>query len=151
MLRTNSQGSQLWQLRCHAHTVLHSTHTSFSTTTRAPNSIFQLVLTQTLPHSSPTPPSKLLIASTLLLPPQPPSLYVRGTLVVRAVQQTDYAEQDGLGSLHGGPSLRGGFVAVLVIFGWVEDGYAEESVWVYIWVEGDRFLEFERGWEERVG
>lgn len=32
--------------------------------------------------------------------------------------------------MDGGPSLVGGFIAVLVVFGWVEDGYADFAVFV---------------------
>lgn len=79
----------------------------------------------------------------LLFAQHPRRLDVRGALFVGAIEQTDDAEEDRLGGLDGAPALGGGLVAVLVLFGRVQDGDAELAVLVDVGVERDGSLEGE--------
>jgi hypothetical protein len=99
-----------------------------------------LILPQTLPNTLPRPPPKLLRLLTpllFLLPPQPCSLHIRRTLIIRAMQQTNHTKQNRLRRLHGAPPLRRAFITILVIFRRMQDANAHEAIRVYIWVEGD--------------
>lgn len=86
----------------------------------------------------------------LLLAQHPRCLDVRRALLIGAVEQADDAEEDRLGRLHGAPTLGGGLVAVLVLFGRVQDGDAELAVFVNVGVERDGVLKGELGRHVRV-
>lgn len=75
------------------------------------------ILPQTLPHTLATPFPKLL----RILAPQPGRLDIGRALVVGTAQHADDGEDDGFGGLDGRPALGGGFVAVFVFFGGMED------------------------------
>nr|POE53546.1 hypothetical protein CFP56_28768 [Quercus suber] len=80
----------------------------------------------TIPHAFPHALAELLA----VLAPQLAGLDVRGAFVVGAAEHADDGEQDGLGGLHGRPALRGGLVAVLVVFGRVQDTDADDAGFV---------------------
>ena len=63
-----------------------------------------------------------------VLPPQPSGLNIGGAFIVRAAKHADDAEEDRFRGLHWRPALRGRFVAVLVLFGWMKDGDAHVAV-----------------------
>lgn len=86
----------------------------------------------------------------LLLAQHPRRLDVCGALFIGAVKQADDAEENRLGRLDGTPALGGGFVAVLVLFGRVQDGDAELAVLVDVGVERDGILKGELGRHVRV-
>ena len=65
-----------------------------------------------------------------VIAPQRRRLDIRRRFVVGARQHGYDREQDGLGRLHGGPALGGGFVAVLVFFWRVKDRDADFAVLV---------------------
>lgn len=65
----------------------------------------QLVLSQTLPHTSSASFPKVLVLALPLLAEHPSGLDVSRALVVGAMEQADGAEQDGLGSLNRGPAF----------------------------------------------
>lgn len=109
-----------------------------------------LVLSQALPHTLPTPSPVILVLPLLLLAQHPRGLDVRGALFIGAVEQADDAEEDRLGRLDGAPALGGGLVAVLVLFGRVQDGDAELAVLVDVGVERDGVLKGELGRHVRV-
>lgn len=67
---------------------------------------------QTIPHALP----HTLLELGRIVPPEPRGLDVCRTLVIRARQHGDDAEQDRLWRLDGRPALGGGFVAVFVLF-----------------------------------
>lgn len=67
------------------------------------------------------------------------------------MQQTNHAQQNRLGRLHRGPALRGGFVAVLVVLGRMQDRDAQEARGIDVRVEGDGCFEGEGRWQEGVG
>jgi len=58
--------------------------------------------------------------------------------VVRAVEEAENADENGLGRAGGVPALRGVFVAEGVVAGRVEDGYAELAIRINVGVERDR-------------
>lgn len=85
-----------------------------------------LLKLQTIPHTLPHPLLKL----RRIIPPQARRLHIRRRLIVRAGQHGDNAKKNRFGCLHGRPAFRGGFVAVLVFFGWVQDRDAYFAVLV---------------------
>lgn len=107
--------------------ILHSP--SIYRTPLPPSTLPLTLLLQTIPHTLPHP----LLELSRIIPPQRRSLDIRRRLVVGARQHGDDGEQDGFGGLHGRPALGGGFVAVLVFFGRVQDRDAYVAVCVDCW------------------
>ena len=64
-------------------------------------------------------------------PPHARCVNIRGRLVIGLSQHAHDADQNLFDALDGAPALRGVFVVVWVVAGWVEDGDADDAVWVY--------------------
>lgn len=105
-----------------------------------------LILAQTLPHTLPTPLPIFRTRASPLFTQQLCGLGIRRALVIGACKQADDAQQNGFWGLHGAPPLSCALVAVLVVFGRVQDGDAEQAVVrIDVGVEGDRVEECEGG------
>ena len=109
-----------------------------------------LILAQTFPHAPSTPPFKLLIPTSLLFSPQHSRLHIGRAFIAWTIQQTNHAHKYTLGCLNWRPAFGSRLKAIDVIFGWVQDRYAEEPGRVDIGMEGDGCLECKCWRKERV-
>lgn len=103
--------------------VLHAT--CQNNAIRQSSQIIHSLLTKSQPQ---TPPYTILDLGLVLGTPVAPHLccfHVRGTLIVRLGEHAHDADEDLFHRLDGGPALRGVFVVVWVVAGWMEDGDAD--------------------------
>jgi len=91
-----------------------------------------------LPSSNPSKPQRssnisldLILKLCSSFPPHPRCINICRRLVVGLSQHAHNTDQNLFDALDGAPSLGGVFVVVWVVAGWVEDGDADDAVWVY--------------------